>query len=133
MQKDLPMHMLNAILHVNDSQPYQVVDILEREIPQLSKQTVLVLGLAFKPGTDDVRDSASLKIVQSLLAKGARVLAHDPVAMDNFKRALGAAANSITFVDKWTNHVAAADVIVVATRWSEYERVAQLDLTGKVL
>ena len=133
MQKGLPMHILNAVLDVNNSQPYQVVEIIEREIAKLSSQTVMVLGLAFKPGTDDVRESASLKIVQSLLEKGARVLAHDPVAIDNFKLALGMAANSITFVDEWTDYVDSADVIIVATRWPEYRQVAQLDLTGKVL
>lgn len=133
MQKGLPMHILNAVLDVNSSQPYQVVEIIERETAKLSGQTVMVLGLAFKPGTDDVRESTSLKIVQSLLEKGARVLAHDPVAIDNFKLALGMAANSITFVDEWTDYVDAADVIIVATRWPEYRQVAQLDLTGKVL
>ena len=133
MQKGLPMHILNAVLDVNNSQPYQVVETIEREISKLSSQTVMVLGLAFKPGTDDVRESASLKIVQSLLEKGARVLAHDPVAIDNFKLALGMTANSITFVDEWTDYVDSADVIIVATRWPEYRQVAQLDLTGKVL
>ena len=133
VQRGLPMHMLNAVLDVNRSQPYQVVQIIEREIPELSRKTVLVLGLAFKPGTDDVRESASLKIVKSLLEKGARVLAHDPVASDNFKLALGMTANSISFVDEWIDYVNSADVIIVATRWPEYGQVARLDLTGKVV
>ena len=133
MQMGLPMHVLNAVLNVNDSQPYQVVEIIQREIPNLASKTVMVLGLAFKPGTNDVRESASLKIVQALFEIGAHLILHDPVAMDNFKAALGATASSVTFVDEWTEHVAATDIIIVATCWPEYKKVAQLDLTGKVL
>jgi UDPglucose 6-dehydrogenase len=133
VEKGLPMHLLSALSDVNDSQPLQVIEIIEREIRSFSKQTVLVLGLAFKPGTDDVRESASLKIVRALLEREARVVAHDPVAIDNFKAALGAAEKSVTFVHDWAASVDAADVIIVATAWPEYLKLAQIDLTGKVL
>ncbi|HEX4630507.1 MAG TPA: UDP-glucose/GDP-mannose dehydrogenase family protein [Chthoniobacterales bacterium] len=131
--KGLPMHLLNAVSEINDAQPLQVIEIVEREIPDLSKRTILVLGLAFKPGTDDVRESASLKIIQSLLEKKARVFAHDPVAIGNFKAALGTSEKSVTFVQDWTSSVATADLIIVATAWPEYRELAQMDLAGKVL
>jgi UDPglucose 6-dehydrogenase len=133
VEKGLPMHVLSAISDVNGSQPLQVIEIIEREIHSLSKQTVFVLGLAFKPGTDDVRESASLKIVRALLEKEARVVAHDPVAIDNFKATLGAAEKSVTFVHDWAASVEAADVIIVATAWPEYMGLAQMSLKGKVL
>ena len=133
VEKGLPMNLLSAVSHVNDLQPLQVIEIIEREIRSLSKQTILVLGLAFKPGTDDVRESASFKIVRSLLEKEASVVAHDPVAMDNFKAALGVTEKSVTFVRDWSASVDAADVIIVATAWPEYLELAQMDLTGKVL
>lgn len=131
--KGLPMHLVNAVSAVNDSQPLQVIEIIEREVQTLSKQTILVLGLAFKPGTDDVRQSASLTIIRSLLEKEAHVVAHDPVAIDNFKAALGVTAELVTFVQDWTSSVAAADVIIVATAWPEYLELAQINLAGKVL
>jgi UDPglucose 6-dehydrogenase/GDP-mannose 6-dehydrogenase len=133
VEKGLPMHLVTAVSSVNDSQPLQVIKILEREIDSLSKQTVLVLGLAFKPGTDDVRESASLRIVQSLLERKARVVAHDPVAIDNFKAALGVTGKAVTFVSDWTASLGSADVIIVATGWPEYLELGQLDLTGKIL
>lgn len=133
MEKGLPMHMVSAVSDVNDSQPLQVIAIIEREVHDLSKQTILVLGLAFKPGTDDVRESASLKIVRSLVEKEARVIAHDPAAIDNFKVALGVLKERVTFVRDWSAKVKAADVIVVATAWPEYLELAKMDLTGKVL
>jgi UDPglucose 6-dehydrogenase len=129
----LPMHMLNAVLAVNSSQPYQVVQMLEREGVQLAGQTVMILGLAFKPGTDDARESASFKIVESLLDKNARVLIHDPIAADNFRRGLGACANHVTVIKEWAASLEAARIIIVATRWPEYNKLAQCDLTGKIV
>lgn len=133
LEKGLPMHLVSAVSAVNDSQPFQVIEIIEQEVQSLSKQTVLMLGLAFKPGTDDVRESASLKIVRSLLEKEARIVAHDPVAIDNFKAAFGATTESVAFVRDWRASVAAADVIIVATTWPEYLELAQINLAGKVL
>jgi UDPglucose 6-dehydrogenase/GDP-mannose 6-dehydrogenase len=133
MQNGLPMHMVNAVLSVNDLQPFQVVNLIETDVTTLADKTVLLLGLAFKPGTDDVRESASLKIARCLVEKNARVFAHDPVAADNFRLALGATAKSITFVTQWTDYVGSANVVIVATSWSEYGRLTQLNLTGKVL
>lgn len=133
VEEGLPMHLLSAVSDINESQPLQVIEIIERAIRGFSKQTILVLGLAFKPGTDDVRESASLKIIRSLLEKGARVVAHDPVAIGNFKAALGLTEKSVSFVRDWTASVNAADVIIVATAWPEYLELAQMNLTGKVL
>jgi UDPglucose 6-dehydrogenase len=132
-QHGLEMRMMNAVLDVNDAQPMQVLDIIERERGGLAGRRVLLLGLAFKPGTDDVRESASLKIANSLIKKGAFVTAHDPIATHNFKRFMGATASKVDFVDDWADHVAAAEVIVVATKWPDYGLLTQMDLAGKVL
>ena len=131
--KNLPMHLLSAVSEINDAQPLQVIQLIEREIPDLSKRTILILGLAFKPGTDDVRESASLTIIRSLLEKRVRVFAHDPVAIDNSKAALGSAEKLVTFVDDWASSLATADVIIVATAWPDYLELSQMNLTGKVL
>jgi UDPglucose 6-dehydrogenase/GDP-mannose 6-dehydrogenase len=132
-QQGLPMRMMNAVLDVNERQPAQVTDIIAREIGELAGRKTLVLGLAFKPGTDDVRESASLKIVDALVRAGAKVTAHDPVATDHFKTEFGPVARDIEFVDAWEPRVPEAEVVIVATRWPDYEAVADMDLAGKVL
>lgn len=133
MERGLPMRMLNAILDVNEAQPLQVADILEREEGSLSGKNCLLLGLAFKPDTDDVRESASLKIAGALLGKGARVTAHDPVAVVNFKRAMGAEAAALSFVDDWRSAVSHSDIIVIATKWPEYDEITRMDLEGRII
>lgn len=133
MAAGLPMRMLNAVLDVNQAQPDQVTEILEQEVSTIAGRTVLVLGLAFKPGTDDVRESTSLKIIGSLLAKGARVIASDPVAIANAKAALGTASDAVTFIDAWSDAVRDADIIIVATAWPDFRRLAEMDLSEKVL
>ena len=132
-QQGLPMRMMNAVLDVNDAQPAQVLDIIARDLPDLSGKRVLVLGLAFKPGTDDVRESASLKIVDQLVARGADVVAHDPIAIDHFKKAVGPAGDKVRYVQAWQDEVAPADVIIVATKWPDYAPLIQQDLSGKLL
>ena len=130
---NLPMRMLNAVLDVNEAQPVQVTEIIERDTGPLTGRTVLLLGLAFKPETDDVRESASLKIAASLLEKGAKVFAHDPIATENFKKAFGADAGRISFIDSWQDKLKEAEVIVLATRWSTYDELRSCNLAGKTI
>ena len=132
-RRGLPMRMMNAVLAVNEDQPAQVTAIIAREIGDLSGRKILMLGLAFKPGTDDVRESASLKIVSSLVREGAKVAAHDPIAIDHFKRALGIVANQVEFVEAWEPHVLDAEIVIVATSWPAYAALADMDLSGKIL
>src|SRR6185503_12325453 len=117
MRRGLAMDILDAVLDVNDAQPSQVTAIMASEDRSLDGKTILVLGLAFKPGTDDVREAASLKILPDLVAAGARVVAHDPVATPNFRRAIGSKAETVRFVDDWKSEVHAADAVIVITPW----------------
>jgi UDPglucose 6-dehydrogenase len=129
----LKMEMLNAVLSVNEAQPGQVRRILEMEIGALKAKRVLLLGLAFKPETDDVRESASLRIAADLLEAGAHVTAHDPIATDNFIRAFGTGAGAITFTDDWRASMADAEVVVIATRWTEYADIAGIAGEGQTV
>lgn len=129
----LSMRILNAVLDVNETQPAQVTDIITRESGSLSGRAVLLLGLAFKPGTDDVRESASLKILDALLEAGARVKAHDPIATSHFKTAFGPRAETVEFLDEWRQGVADAEIIIVATRWDDYAPLPQMNLKNKIL
>lgn len=129
----VPMSMLDAVLRINAAQPNQVADILERATGPLMDRRVLLLGLAFKPDTDDVRQSASISIARDLLARGCRVSAHDPIAAVNFARAVGSMATQISFVQDWKTEIAQVGIVVVATRWSEYASLRNIDLRGKIV
>lgn len=119
----LGMEMLNAVLEVNEAQPRQVRRILEMEMGSLSGRRVLMLGLAFKPETDDVRESASLRIAADLLEAGAQVTAHDPIAIENFILAFGQDAAKVAFSNDWRGATIDAEIIVIATRWPEYANI----------
>lgn len=126
--------VLQAVLDVNSEQPQSVVrPFVEALGGELTGKTVLLLGLAFKPGTDDIRESASLRMARDLSSCGAKVFAHDPVAGPNAVKALG--PDVIELVDDWKAVITEADGIIVATRWNEYAELAEAapQLAGKVL
>ena len=127
------MQMMNSILKINELQPYQVVEIIGYDVPELSTKKILVLGLAFKPETDDVRESASIKIIESFIKKGAHVIAHDPIATENFKSIAPELSEKIEFIKDWKTLVEQVDIIIVATRWDEYLELTNINLAGKLL
>jgi UDPglucose 6-dehydrogenase len=115
--------LLPAVLSVNEEQIERVVEKLDHALGGLPGRVVGVLGLAFKPNTDDIRDSPSLKLVERLLAGGASVIAHDPVAVESARVKLGERVRLVNDCYEAANDV---DAIVVATDWNEYK---QLDFT----
>ncbi len=125
--------ILQAVLDVNASQPVSVLGPLLKALGEdVTGRTVLLLGLAFKPGTDDVRESASLRMARHLAGRGVRVLAHDPIAAPQAVAALGPGV--VEIVDDWKVALASADGVVLATRWQEYSTLAAdpARLAGKV-
>jgi len=126
-----PMRLLDAVLDVNDDQPSQVATLLRRHFGNLSGKRVLVLGLAFKPETDDVRESASEKIMTDLRAQGAEVLAHDPIATANAKSAWPGL--DVNYVQDWEAALGDCDAVIVATKWPEYRKLAAAPLNGTVI
>jgi len=123
--------MLQGILDVNQQQPGQVTRLLSKALGSLADKKILVLGLAFKPDTDDVRESASLRIIADLAEKGAAVQAHDPMALANARRALG--ETPVTCIDDWIAAVPEADAVVVATKWQQYQTLPGLMRSGQIV
>ncbi|MFB6188226.1 MAG: nucleotide sugar dehydrogenase, partial [Halobacteriaceae archaeon] len=76
--------LLEAAAEVNDSQPGRMLELLERHVDPAGKR-IAVLGLAFKPGTDDVRNSRAIEAIEGLLERGAEVVGYDPVAAENME------------------------------------------------
>jgi UDPglucose 6-dehydrogenase len=119
------LKILRAVLEVNEEQPKRLLSLLRRHIPDLQGKTIGVLGLAFKPDTDDIRESRAVQVVAELLAAGARVVAYDPAAMENFRRVFP----QITYAPV-PGEVLEADAVLILTEWGEFEG---LDYTGKLV
>lgn len=115
--------ILRGILDLNDEQALKLVELLKKHV-SLKDATVGILGLAFKPGTDDVRDSRAIQIVQALLQEGTRVRAYDPLATENFKKLFP----QIEYTSK--EEVLNCDAILIVTEWEEFN---ELDYKGKIV
>ncbi len=124
-----PMGVLERVDEVNDRQKRVPVEKLRRALGSLSGATVAVWGLAFKAQTDDVRESAALVVVEELLAGGAKVVVHDPKAMDEAKRRFGA---RVTYAEHRYEALRGADALVVLTEWQEY-RVFDADQAKRLM
>jgi UDPglucose 6-dehydrogenase len=108
---------------VNESQPGQVLRLLSAQFPVLKGVRVTVLGLAFKPGTDDIRESPALPIVRELIEQGTVVTAYDPVVTSaNGYLPLG----SIVYARSLLEAVQEADAIILLTRWPEFKQLADV-------
>lgn len=127
------MIVSEAILNINNKQPYQVIKILESEFKKLSGKKILLLGLAFKPETDDVRESPAIKIITDLVKKKALVTAHDPKAIENFKLMCNSIVSNINFVKNWKDVIDSNDIIIITTPWDEYQHLKSFDLKGKLI
>jgi len=114
----LDAQIVRAAREVNRRQRDRVVEKLLGELKILKGRTIGLLGLAFKPHTDDLREAPALDIARQLLDRGARVKAHDPVAMERFQREN--AGLDVTCVATAEEVAADADAIVVVTEWPEY-------------
>jgi UDPglucose 6-dehydrogenase len=118
-----PMDILRAVIGVNETQPQRMLDLLERHLPEVRGHTVTVLGMAFKPGTDDIRESPSLPVTNELLARGALVTVHDPIARDEVAKIFG---DRVRYADDLQSAVDGADAILLMTRWEQYRRLPEL-------
>jgi UDPglucose 6-dehydrogenase len=116
---DYHPELLNAVMDINRDQRMLVIDKLREALDELNERTVGLLGLAFKPNTDDLRDAPSLDIAKVLLAAGAHVRAYDPAAMDGARVKLP----DVEFTRDAYGVAAGADALVVVTEWNEFRRL----------
>jgi UDPglucose 6-dehydrogenase len=123
------LRILDAVSEVNAAQKQVLVNkIVARFGEDLSERVFGVWGLAFKPGTDDMREAPSRVVIAALLRRGARVIAYDPVSMKEAKRAFAAdlrgepdALARLTLVDDQMDVAAHADALVVMTEWKAFK------------
>ena len=113
----LRLPIVEAAWEVNARQRERVVEKLLGELKTLKGKTIALLGLSFKPHTDDLRDSPALALARLLLERGAFVRAHDPVALPRARREVG---RSLEYAETPEAVLAGADAVVLATDWPEY-------------
>ncbi len=118
--------ILKAVLEVNESQPLRMIEILKKHLGNLEGKKIGVLGLAFKPETDDIRDARSVVVVRKLLDEGAKIVAYDPRAMDNFRKIFP----SIDYRNSSREVIEEAEAILIVTEWREFEGI---DCKGKLV
>ena len=112
-----PLEVLECVERVNGLQKLVPVGKLEAALGSLAGKTVALWGLAFKAQTDDMREAAALVVVEKLLAAGAKLVVHDPKAMDEARRHFG---DRVTYVEHRYDALRAADALLVLTEWEEY-------------
>ena len=114
--------LLDAVMEINLDQRTLVVEKLREVLGALRDQTIGILGLSYKPDTDDVREAPSIDVIQNLLQKGARVRVYDPKAMPTMQRQL----NSIQYCRDPYELATGADGLMIVTEWDEF-RTLDLD------
>lgn len=113
------VRIVEAALFVNDLQRRSIIERVRRLVPQLEGKTIAILGLAFKPETDDIREAPALKIIEDLLNGGAKVRAYDPAAIEKARRILP----GIEYCEDEYEAARGSDVLVVVTEWNQFRRL----------
>jgi UDPglucose 6-dehydrogenase len=115
--------LLNSVIEVNELQKRRVISKLQKHLGSLVGKQIALLGLAFKPNTDDMREASSLVLSSRLQGAGARVRAYDPVAEDEARKLM----RGVEFSDSAAAAVTGADAVVLVTEWPEFR---ELDLAA---
>ena len=113
------MSIVKAAIEVNRNIPERAIAKAENLVGDLTGKTVALLGLAFKPNTDDIRSAASIELVKLLEAKGCHLRTHDPAAMDNFK----SSHPDLTYCKSPYEACEGADLAILVTEWNQYRQL----------
>jgi UDPglucose 6-dehydrogenase len=130
---DSPTLIVDAVVEVNDRQRQAMLPKIENVMGGVKGKRIAVLGLSFKPETDDMRDAPSVDIIRGLVAAGAAVVAYDPVARSEAEKLLP----KIEYADDEYAAATGADVLVLLTEWNQFraldmERIRGLMRTANI-
>ena len=123
------MGVARAVAEVNSIQAHRITEKLERHLGDLAGRTIAVWGIAFKSGTDDMRDAPSHIVIQDLVEAGAKVQAFDPAAGDGARRHYSA-EKDVTVMSSAAEAAAGADALVIAADWPEFRSASPSELAG---
>ena len=116
--------LFNATEEVNKAQPYKAVELCKRILGGLQGKRIAIMGLSFKPGTDDMREAVSIKIINQLLKEKARVITYDPKAIPNAKKIFGI---DIEYSSSAIECIKGAHCCILVTEWNEFKKLTPED------
>lgn len=111
--------LLKEVIQINDEQTVHFMDRVEARIGSFEGKTIGLLGLAFKPNTDDIRDAKSLIIIEEIQKRGGKVQAYDPVAAENVKELY----KDLTYCESAYDVSKEADAVIMVTEWNEFKNL----------
>ena len=117
--------LLNAVEKSNVRQIEQIITIIKKTCGNLEGKKITILGLSFKPNTNDIRDSISLEIIKKLLRKKADIIVHDPMAIENVKKIFKDKIEYSTLISK---ALCDSYCAIILTAWPEYQKISNKDL-----
>ena len=118
-ENKVTLGVIDATIEANEYQKERTADKILKILGKVKGKTVAILGLSFKPNTDDMRDAPSLLIIKKLLKAGAKVKAIDPVAIKEAKKLLP----KVTFTDDVYAAVKGAEAVIIVTEWNEFRNL----------
>lgn len=118
--------LLEAVENVNENQPYKAVELCKNLLGNLQDKQIAILGLSFKPNTDDMREARSIPIINQLLNEGANVTAYDPIAVSNARSIFG---DKIKYASSTIECLKNADCCILVTEWDEFKKLKPEDFT----
>ena len=124
-EKGYKPKLLESIEQANDIQPLRAIEIAERLLGTVRDKWIAILGLAFKPDTDDMREAVSIKIINKLLQKGAEVSVYDPVAIGNAEKIFG---EKINYANSREECLKKTDCCIIVTEWDEFKSLTPEEL-----
>jgi UDPglucose 6-dehydrogenase len=124
------LHIVEAARQVNCMQRERAIETIQHELKIIKGRTVGILGLAFKPNTDDLRDSPALDIAKRLTIRGAKVTAHDPVALERARDE--ARLPGVCYKDDPADVFNGSDAVILATEWEEYRGLPYAQLRERM-
>lgn len=125
VQSGVELKTVKACIEVNKAQKIRLFEKLKSDLTNLKNVNVAVLGLTFKPGTDDLREAPSIDNIELLLDVGANIRAYDPISIDSFKKKISykmeddGVTGTITYFDNIDDAIRGADAALIMTEWSE--------------
>ena len=129
MDNDYHMEVIEAVERVNEKQKSIVYDKIIKAAGDVKGKTIAIIGLAFKPETDDMREAPALVVIDKLLKDGATVRVFDPIAMDECKRRIG---DTVTYCKNMYDAADGADVFALMTEWRQF-RMPSWNVIKKVM
>lgn len=127
-QYGLEMPLVDAAIRVNQRQRKRIIEKLQETLKVIRGSTIGILGLAFKPNTDDIRESPAIDVIKALLEMGAGVKVYDPVAMPKYRSSNP--GQEVVYVSSVEEAAQSSDALVLLTGWEEFQRQTWPDLIG---